>query len=66
MYGTFPTLTLGGINDVGTNGRWLPTTSSAQYAATLAQWFGVPSANMSYVLPYINNFGTSQTLGFLG
>ncbi len=65
MYGTFPTLALGGPNDVGSNGRWLPTTSSAQYAATLAQWFGLPTANLSYVLPYINNF-TTTNLGFLG
>ncbi len=65
MYGTFPTLALGGPSDVGTNGRWVPTTSSAQYAATLAQWFGLPSTNLSAVLPYINNF-TTTNLGFLG
>ena len=65
MYGTFPTLTLGGSSDVGMNGRWLPTTASAQYAATLAQWFGLPTSNLSYVLPYINNF-TTNNLGFLG
>ena len=65
MYGSFPTLTLGGPSDVGTNGRWLPTTASAQYASTLATWFGLPAANLSYVLPYINNFSTTN-LGFLG
>jgi uncharacterized protein (DUF1501 family) len=65
MYGTFPTLVLGGISDVGSNGRWIPTTASAQYASTLAQWFGLPTANLSYVLPYINNF-TTTNLGFLG
>ena len=65
MYGTFPTLALGGPTDVGSNGRWLPTTSSAQYASTLAQWFGLPSANLSTVLPYLNNFSTNN-LGFLG
>ncbi len=65
MYGSFPTLALGGPSDVGTNGRWVPTTSSAQYAATLAQWFGLPTANLSAVLPYISNFSTTN-LGFLG
>ncbi len=65
MYGTFPTLTLGGPSDVGTNGRWLPSTSSAQYAATLAQWFGLPSTSLAAVLPYISNFSTNN-LGFLG
>jgi uncharacterized protein (DUF1501 family) len=65
IYGTYPTLALGGPEDAGTNGRWVPTTSSAQYAATLAQWFGLPAADLSYVLPYINNF-SSNNLGFLG
>jgi uncharacterized protein (DUF1501 family) len=65
IYGTFPTLALGGPEDAGNNGRWVPTTSSAQYAATLAQWFGLPAADLNYVLPYINNFSTNN-LGFLG
>jgi uncharacterized protein (DUF1501 family) len=65
IYGTFPTLALGGPEDAGTNGRWVPTTASAQYAATLAQWFGLPASELAYVLPYINNFSTNN-LGFLG
>jgi uncharacterized protein (DUF1501 family) len=65
IYGTFPTLALGGPEDAGSNGRWVPTTASAQYAATLAQWFGLPAADLNYVLPYINNFSTNN-LGFLG
>jgi uncharacterized protein (DUF1501 family) len=65
LYGTFPTQVLGGPDDVGTNGRWIPTTASAQYAATLAQWFGVSATDLAYVLPYLSNFSTSN-LGFLG
>jgi len=65
IYGTFPTLALGGPDDAGTNGRWVPSTSSAQYAATLAQWFGLPASDLPYVLPYIGNFSTNN-LGFLG
>lgn len=40
-------------------GRLLPTTSVTQYAATLAKWFGVPTAAMSDVLPYYNHFGAA-------
>jgi uncharacterized protein (DUF1501 family) len=65
IYGTFPTLALGGPDDAGLNGRWVPTTASAQYAATLAQWFGLAAADLPYVLPYIGNFN-SNNLGFLG
>ncbi len=65
IYGTFPTLALGGPDDASTSGRWIPTTASAQYAATLAQWFGLPASDLPYVLPYIGNF-SSNNLGFLG
>jgi uncharacterized protein (DUF1501 family) len=64
IYGTMPEIALGGPNDADVNGRWIPTTSSSQYVATLAQWFGVASADLSYVLPYIGNFGSSN-LGFV-
>lgn len=64
MYGTFPTLALGGPDDSGSNGRWVPTTASTQYAATLAQWFGVQTAQLPTVFPYIGNFSTTN-LGFV-
>jgi uncharacterized protein (DUF1501 family) len=64
IYGTYPTLSLGGPSDSGSNGRWVPSTASAQYAATLAQWFGVSSANLSAVFPNIGNF-ISNDLGFI-
>jgi uncharacterized protein (DUF1501 family) len=65
IYGTFPTLALGGPDDAGKNGRWVPSTSSAQYASTLAQWFGLPASELPRVLPYLGNF-SSNNLGFLG
>ncbi len=64
FYGTFPTESLGGPDDAGQNGRWIPTTSLDQYGATLAQWFGVPVANLGSIFPNLQNFG-GQTLGFL-
>ncbi len=64
MYGTYPTLALGGPDDSGSNGRWVPTTGSVQYAATLAQWFGLPTSQLSTVFPNIGNF-TVNNLGFV-
>jgi uncharacterized protein (DUF1501 family) len=64
MYGTFPTLALGGPDDSGSNGRWVPTTGSVQYAATLASWFGVPANQMATVFPNIGSFATTN-LGFV-
>ena len=41
IFGRFPSLELGGPDDLGTTGVWIPTTSIQQYAASLATWFGV-------------------------
>ena len=65
FYGTWPTLALGGPDDVTTQGRWIPTTSLDQYGATLAQWFGVPAADLPTVFPNLPNFN-NQILGFMG
>jgi uncharacterized protein (DUF1501 family) len=63
IYGTAPVLANNGPDDVG-QGRLIPTTSVDQYAATLANWFGVTSGNLSYVLPNIVNYA-SRNLGFV-
>lgn len=64
LYGTFPELIPGGPDDSAGAGRWIPTTSVDQYAATLASWFGVPSSLMRQVAPNIENFSV-QNLGFI-
>ncbi|MCW7539530.1 DUF1501 domain-containing protein [Aquabacterium sp. A7-Y] len=69
-YGTYPTLQLGGPDDVGVesweqHGRWLPTTSVAQYAATLLHWFGADDSQLNAILPNLGNFGSRRVLGFL-
>jgi uncharacterized protein (DUF1501 family) len=63
VFGSFPTLALGGPDDSGSRGALIPTTSIDQYGATLAKWFGVPTAQLPAVFPNIGNFGTSD-LGF--
>jgi uncharacterized protein (DUF1501 family) len=68
LYGTYPTLRLGGPDDTdgGSNprGRWIPTTSVEQYAATLATWYGLSTADLPAVFPLISRFSTPN-LGFL-
>ena len=63
IYGQVPLLELGGPEDTG-RGRWIPTTSVDEYAATLATWFGVSATNLPVVLPNIGRFATSN-LGFM-
>jgi uncharacterized protein (DUF1501 family) len=65
IYGTYPTLALGGPNDADQNGRWIPTTALDQYAATLAAWFGVGAGTLPSIFPNLANFSNSN-LGFLG
>ena len=68
IYGTYPTLALGGPDDTdgGSNprGRWIPTTSVEQYAATLATWYGLSTSDLSAVFPLIDRFPTPN-LGFM-
>jgi uncharacterized protein (DUF1501 family) len=56
IYGKYPDLALNNSStDLG-RGRILPTTSVDTYMATLANWYGVPSSELSTVIPNVNNF----------
>lgn len=65
----FPTLVKGGSDDTdgGTapRGRWIPTTSVDQYAATLAKWYGLQDAQRDNVFPNLDNFPI-KNLEFMG
>ena len=69
IYGTFPDVTLDSNDDVGYGGRMMPTTSVDQFFGELLRWFGVSSADLSYVLPNIANFynvnSSTLPIGFL-
>jgi uncharacterized protein (DUF1501 family) len=65
VYGTFPTLALGGPDDANTRGVLIPSTSIDQYGATMANWFGVSPAAMAQVFPNLANFATAD-VGFMG
>jgi len=64
FYGTYPTLALGGPDDADTRGRWIPTTSVEQYAATLASWYGLSASDFPAVFPLLDRF-PSPNLGFM-
>ncbi|HVF27022.1 MAG TPA: DUF1501 domain-containing protein [Pyrinomonadaceae bacterium] len=64
FYGAYPTLALSGPDDTDSRGRWIPTTSVEQYAATLATWYGLSASDLPIVFPFIGRFATSN-LGFL-
>ena len=68
FYGTYPTLRLGGPDDTdgggSPRGRWIPTTSVEQYAATLATWYGLSTTDLPAVFPLIGRF-PSANLGFM-
>ncbi len=64
----FPTLVQNGPDDADSGssarGRWIPTTSVDQYAATISKWFGLPTGDVGYVFPNLANFPVSD-LGFM-
>ena len=63
IYGQIPVHQINGPNDTS-DGRWIPTISSDEYASTLALWFGVGASELPGVLPNINRFNRIN-LGFL-
>ncbi len=63
LYGSYPSLALNGPEDVG-GGRFIPSTSADQYAATLAKWFGIPDTDLDVVAPNLVNFA-QRDLGFM-
>jgi uncharacterized protein (DUF1501 family) len=64
LYGTYPTLALGGPDDSGSRGTWVPSTSEDQYMGALAKWFGLQQADTDYVFPNLKSFGY-QTPAFI-
>lgn len=62
IYGEFLTQHLDGPQDVG-SGRLIPSVANEQYFASLAQWFGVPSSELSDIFPNLTNFDRT-TLDF--
>jgi uncharacterized protein (DUF1501 family) len=55
IYGQFPIVAVGTNDDAG-QGRFIPTTSVDQYAASFARWLGLSDAQLADVLPNLQYF----------
>ncbi len=64
IYGHFPNFTLGGPDDAGKTGIWIPSTGRNQYHAALARWAGVPESTIERTLP-VSPAMPQPDLGFL-
>ncbi len=64
FYGAYPRLELNGPDDADFRGRWIPTTSVEQYAATLASWYGLSPSDFPAVFPLLDRFPTPD-VGFM-
>jgi uncharacterized protein (DUF1501 family) len=51
VYGMFPSLALGGPDDVSGQGTWVPTTPTQHFAVTLANWWGLGPAELATAFP---------------
>ncbi len=58
IQGAYPDVTLGGNQDVDTNGRWIPAIAVEEYIGAIANWYGVAAADLPYVFP---NYATWTT-----
>lgn len=64
LFGVYPTLALGGPDDAGSRGSYIPTTSLDQYGASLAGWFGVSPTGLDEIFPNLIHF-SQRTLDFV-
>ena len=67
IYGTYPSLSLNSDLDLG-NGVLVPTLSTDEYFAELAQWFGVSNGDLADIFPNLTNFyvpGVTPPIGFM-
>lgn len=68
IYGKYPDLYAGNSQDLG-GSQLVPTTSTDEYFAELALWFGASASDLDQILPNIRNFWTpaanKRPLGFM-
>ena len=68
IFGKYPSLTLENSLELG-GGVLIPTTSTDQYFAELARWFGVAPSELKTIFPNLENFhdvtSSGAPIGFL-
>ena len=67
IYGEYPSLALNSNLDVG-NGVLIPTLSTDEYFAELAQWYGVSNTDINNIFPNLMNFYSANgqpPIGFM-
>ncbi|HEX8302951.1 DUF1501 domain-containing protein [Sphingomonas sp.] len=60
IFGAYPDPVLGGVNDIASDGRFVPVVAQEEYIGAIARWHGVSDADMPYVFP---NWSTWSTAG---
>ena len=60
LFGSYPSLELGGADDMRNDGRLIPTTSVDQLSATLARWMSVPENRIEVISPLLKNFSVKD------
>lgn len=65
VYGTLPVFALGGPDDVGNRGVWLPKISTTQFGATLGKWFGADPDSLQWAFPNLKYFVGQEDVGFM-
>ena len=59
FFGTYPDLLTNQGLDVDGRGRFIPTNSSSQCSAVIANWMGVAEGDVNQIFPSLNNFPSS-------
>ncbi|MBM3819970.1 MAG: DUF1501 domain-containing protein [Acidimicrobiia bacterium] len=64
IYGQMPAFALGGPDDAGNRGVWIPTIATSQFGATIGRWFGASEGDLAWAFPDLAQFPTSDA-GFM-
>jgi len=58
VIGDWPDFSIGGSEDIGSNGRLIPRMSINEYGAALGSWMGLSPSDLGDVFPDLSNFSS--------